>query len=176
MSWQKSLILNEGEHVLHSWDGNCERHLKTVVGKRGLIRTKYVTKEAKEKTSGVLVLTNQRLLWLERRGFLSKTHRASFEIDLLNLQGIAIGGALRKWVSITDKEGENVFHLKGVGKKEAESFKDMILRQMEKLKTPIVSKEKEIITKEIVMTPCQYCKALMPQTSVFCPHCGAKRT
>lgn len=38
-----------------------------------------------------------------------------------------------------------------------------------------IVKEREIIVKEIVMIPCQYCGALMPQTSVFCPNCGAKR-
>ncbi len=36
-------------------------------------------------------------------------------------------------------------------------------------------KEKEIITKEVVMIPCQYCRGLMVQTSTFCSNCGAKR-
>jgi len=166
--------LNSGEHVLHSWDGDCERRFTTVVPKKGLIRTKYVSREAKERTSGVLALTNQRLLWLERRGMLSKTYRASFEIDLKELQGITCGGALKKWISITDKQGENIFHLSGVGKKEIEPFRDMILRQVEKLKdAPMI--QREVITKEVVMIPCNYCKALMPQTSVFCPSCGARR-
>ena len=40
--------------------------------------------------------------------------------------------------------------------------------------TPIMTKEKEII-KEIVMIPCAHCGGLMPQTSVFCPNCGARR-
>jgi len=34
---------------------------------------------------------------------------------------------------------------------------------------------KETIVKEVVMIPCSYCKGLMPQTSVFCPECGARR-
>ena len=40
-----------------------------------------------------------------------------------------------------------------------------------------VSKEtisKEII-REVVLIPCSYCSGLMPQTSVFCPNCGARR-
>jgi len=36
-------------------------------------------------------------------------------------------------------------------------------------------KEREVIVKEIVMIPCQYCGELLPQTAVFCPNCGAKR-
>jgi len=39
----------------------------------------------------------------------------------------------------------------------------------------IVTKEKEIIVKEVVMIPCSYCGGLMPQTATFCPHCGARR-
>lgn len=37
-----------------------------------------------------------------------------------------------------------------------------------------VVREKEII-KEVVMIPCPYCGALMPQTSLFCGNCGARR-
>ncbi len=40
--------------------------------------------------------------------------------------------------------------------------------------TPII-KEKEVI-REVVMIPCRYCGALMPQTETICPNCGAKRT
>jgi len=36
-------------------------------------------------------------------------------------------------------------------------------------------KEREVIVKEIVIIPCQYCGELLPQTAVFCPNCGAKR-
>lgn len=44
------------------------------------------------------------------------------------------------------------------------------------LPQPVMVKEKETIIKEIVMIPCKYCGALMPQTSIFCPNCGARRT
>jgi hypothetical protein len=33
---------------------------------------------------------------------------------------------------------------------------------------------KEVV-REIVLIPCAYCGGLMPQTSIFCPNCGAKR-
>jgi ribosomal protein L40E len=35
-------------------------------------------------------------------------------------------------------------------------------------------REKEII-REVVMIPCRYCGALMPQTDTTCPRCNAKR-
>ena len=31
------------------------------------------------------------------------------------------------------------------------------------------------VTREVVLIPCAYCSGLMPQTSVFCPNCGARR-
>ncbi len=34
---------------------------------------------------------------------------------------------------------------------------------------------KETIVKELVMIPCAFCRSLMPQTSTFCPNCGARR-
>ena len=77
-------------------------------------------------------------------------------------------------MSITDDVREYLFRLKGVGKKELEPFKDMIMRQAEKLREE-KSVTKEVITREMVMIPCQYCGGLMPQTSAFCPKCGAQR-
>jgi len=40
---------------------------------------------------------------------------------------------------------------------------------------PRTLKEKETVIKEIVLIPCAYCGSLMPQTSIFCPYCGARR-
>ena len=34
---------------------------------------------------------------------------------------------------------------------------------------------KETVIKEVVLIPCKYCGGLMPQTSTFCPSCGARR-
>jgi hypothetical protein len=182
MSWQKAIILNSNEQVLHSWDGNCERQHKAVVAQKGLIFTNYKTVQSKEVHRGTLVLTNQRLLWFERRGFLSKTQRASFEVDLRNLKGVTCGGTLMKWVSITDTEGESIFHLDRVGKKEIEPFRDMILRQVEKLKagnseTINVNIRKEIINKTDIppIWECPYCKGKNFQTLTECKHCGAPR-
>ena len=37
---------------------------------------------------------------------------------------------------------------------------------------PMISKE---TIREVVLIPCAYCGGLMPQTSLFCPNCGARR-
>jgi hypothetical protein len=39
-----------------------------------------------------------------------------------------------------------------------------------KIQTP-----KEVIVKEVVMVPCQYCHGLMRETDTQCPHCKAPR-
>jgi len=56
-----------------------------------------------------------------------------------------------------------------------EEWRKMALQASKNPPPPPVTKEKETIIKEIVMVPCRYCGGLMPQTSVFCPNCGAKR-
>ncbi len=38
--------------------------------------------------------------------------------------------------------------------------------------SPTIMKE---VTREVVLIPCAYCSGLMPQTSIFCPNCGARR-
>ena len=38
--------------------------------------------------------------------------------------------------------------------------------------SPAIMKE---VTREVVLIPCTYCSGLMPQTSTFCPNCGARR-
>jgi len=185
MSWQKSIILDTGEQVVHSWEGDYEKPYKSMNGDFQLITLgghrgrKYREKEEAKRKKGVLVLTNQRLLWFEQRGLLGKSYHALFEIFLRSLKGISMGGRLRKYVSITDENIEYKLHLNGIGEKELEPFKDMILRQVEKVKGTVTKEsavtQKEVIAKEVVMIPCDYCRSLMPQTSTFCPNCGAKR-
>lgn len=183
MSWQKGIILNPNEQVLHSWEGNCERHHKAVVQQRvAVVFTTNKTIESKEIHSGTLVLTNHRLLWFERRGFLSKTERASFEIDLKYLQGITCGGTIAKWVSITDNQAEYIFHLSGVGKKEIEPFRDMILRQVEKVRATAMSSSPAVPTfRQEVIVKSVDLNELIRQVRdggiivVYrCPHCGGK--
>lgn len=45
---------------------------------------------------------------------------------------------------------------------------------VEREATPAPEAQKKVI-KEVVMLPCDYCKALIPQASTFCPECGARR-
>lgn len=40
---------------------------------------------------------------------------------------------------------------------------------------PTVSMTTKEVVREVVLIPCTYCSGLMPQTSIFCPNCGARR-
>lgn len=168
--------MKEGEQVVHSWEGIYnEPHVTHEAQKRMLHRDRVVEKETTQHEGGVLVLTNKRLIWVEKRGPIGKSYHTAFEIYLTTLQGISVGGTVFKYVTITDNVQQYGFNLKGIGTKEIEPFRDMIMRQKEKIGTQGPAVTREVITKEVVMIPCGYCKALMPQTWVFCPICGARR-
>lgn len=63
---------------------------------------------------------------------------------------------------------------------DAKTFARFIQDQISTRETPPppapIAREREVITKEVVMIKREYCGALMPQASTFCPNCGAKRT
>jgi ribosomal protein L40E len=40
---------------------------------------------------------------------------------------------------------------------------------------PTIVTTEEVVEKEVVMIPCQYCGSLFPQTATTCPKCGAQR-
>jgi len=102
MSWQQAIILQQEEHVVHSWEGNYEKPYKIMTGdSRG---RNYREQEAKKRKKGILVLTNHRILWFERRGLIGKSYHALFEIYLRSLRGISMGGVMIKYVSITDEK------------------------------------------------------------------------
>lgn len=58
---------------------------------------------------------------------------------------------------------------------EVKNFVRFIEDQISKREMPPPTREKEVITKEIVMVKCEYCGSLMPQTATFCPNCRARR-
>jgi hypothetical protein len=41
---------------------------------------------------------------------------------------------------------------------------------------PRIKEGNQEFIREVVMIPCRYCGALLPQTNTSCPNCGARRT
>ena len=106
------IILEKGEEILTSWDGNVETISKTVITK-GRIRKRQKVVDAKEKEKGTLVLTNKRFLWATKRGVFGKSYHLTHEIPLETIKGVSSGGRLRKYISLRDSENEYRFHLDG---------------------------------------------------------------
>ncbi|HYB68234.1 MAG TPA: zinc ribbon domain-containing protein, partial [Candidatus Acidoferrales bacterium] len=57
---------------------------------------------------------------------------------------------------------------------ETESREILVAKQQTPPPPPPTMVTKETI-REVVLIPCPYCGGLMPQTSIFCPNCGARR-
>ncbi len=55
---------------------------------------------------------------------------------------------------------------------QTQEYELQVARPQPSQHTPSIMKE---VTREVVLVPCSYCGGLMPQTSVFCPNCGARR-
>jgi len=158
MSWQSALILHENERYIASWKGK--------LGFPGI--------EPGFRKKGVLVLTNQRLIWLEQKGLFKPSYSIKFD---MNLDGISEVSAIVDYLEVIFYGKEVEFYLDA----NLELCEQTILRYkaeyelerkgLEK-EEPLIIKEK-VVTKEIVMIPCPYCGALRPQTALFCPNCGA---
>jgi len=55
---------------------------------------------------------------------------------------------------------------------QTETYEVLVERQQISQPSSPVLKE---VVREVVLISCTYCGSLMPQTAIFCPHCGARR-
>jgi hypothetical protein len=173
----QSLLLQSGEQTVHSWNALLTNKVVVRKVERGMIRNKVRTGKQNEHQKGVLVLTNRRLAWMQRHGRFNKSYHLTNEIPLEHLSGIAMGGTLFKYVTLSNGQDTYQFNIKDVGSKEFQYFKDMIMRQRDNALASASQSHvtREVIKTEVVMISCEYCKALMPQTSIYCPSCAAPR-
>lgn len=106
-----SIVLEKKERVLETWEGDVESVIRTVKSDRGFIRTKHKVVEAKGKDKGVLVLTNERLIWLKKKGVFSKSYHMTFEIPLQHITGMSEIGRITKRICVSDRTGEYRFRI-----------------------------------------------------------------
>jgi ribosomal protein S27E len=179
LSWESAIYLCDGEKIIKKWNGNCEA-VHTITEKKGRLRKKHKAIDVKEKKGGVLVLTNQRMLWLEKRGRIGKSFHTRFEIPFDDFRGISLGGALRKYVSITDDEGEKIFHLSGVsGSSGVEAFRNTVYEQVNAWKQYL--KEEKQKDRVQILLDFSFVKDYMGKgglvmQTVKCTECGANVT
>ena len=173
MSWESSIILEKGEKMVASWKGNREMTEK-VVARASFGRKKV--EEAKERKRGYLVLTNQRLLFLEEHGTFGKSYHQVLAVPLTKVGGISMGGMLSPFVSIADDAETHMFHVSGVGKNEFEPFRQLITEQCCKRKEQIEAEKKK--ERFQVVLDFSSLKDYMEKGGLVlqktkCPECGA---
>jgi len=135
------IVLEGGEEILTSWEGNVETIGKTVVT-RGRYVKRHRVVEARERENGILVLTNRRLLWVTKRGIFGTSYHVTHEIPLEDVKGVSCGGAIFKYICIKDSESEYRFHLSGVYSS-IEKFNPIIRTAMETRKKEIESEKRK---------------------------------
>ena len=186
MSWQTSILFQNNEKVVSSWYGNREVPTQMVV--------EGTTRNTKIRKKGVLVLTNQRLLFLEEHGIFGKSYHQTVAISLPKIQGISMGGTLMPFVSIADEIQPHVFHIDGIGKNEFDPFRALIIEQSQKRIAEIEAEKKKERVQLIIdfsmlkdymekgglilqKTKCPECGAPIPiptsGNQIVCQHCGS---
>lgn len=128
-----------------------------------------------------LYVTDKRLIFYSRTGSIFKRDNIISE-KLLEIQTISFkeeGLFFKKGtINIETKDKKLLFE------GSAENMKALYLELQKMIQTIGIqtliqqtkeTKEKETVVKEVILIPCQYCGGLLPQTSVFCPNCGARR-
>ena len=185
-AWESSIILGKGEKIVSSWKGNREISEEKMISGRTAKTTKVV--------NGALVLTNQRLIFLEGHGVFNPSYHQALSISLGKVEAISMGGLMIPFISIVDDAKTHIFHLQGVGKKQFEPFRKLIIEHCQKRREEIeVEKKKERV--QIVLdfsalreymekgglvlqkTKCPECGANIPLpdtgSQTKCKHCGS---
>jgi ribosomal protein S27AE len=186
LSWEIAILFQKNEKTITSWYGN--REIVTQVVVQGTSRTRKVPKK------GVLVLTNQRLLFLEEHGIFGKSYHQIIAIPLARIQGISMGGTFRPFVSVADEAQLHVFHIDGVGKDEFDPFRSLIIEQSQKRIEEIEAEKKKERVQIVIdfsmlkeymekgglvlqKTKCPECGAPIPiptsGNQIVCQHCGS---
>jgi rubrerythrin len=184
------IVLEENEKKIDSWEGRVERRGKAVVedGKY-LGRTRVVLYKVKEK--GNLVLTNRRLVWVERRGVFNRSQNISFEIPLEQIKSIS-GGSYSRYYDYIDIVGDKAEYRFDLDDCKFNRFNYVVRPLIQTRKEQIESERREKALDEMVhyniatsfefgkdgalLVRCPYCSSPKPQTDksndVKCPHCG----
>ena len=149
MSWQNALILEKNEKVIRFWKSDYEAQTtamkETWLGER--------LKTVKQKRKGILVLTNQKLVWIEEMGIFGKSYHPLVTIRFENIEGILIGETISKYisapactrVSIVDRSGEYIFYMMDpsvVNQDDLNFFKRIVLDQVDARKQELVAEKR----------------------------------
>ncbi len=168
------MILEKNEYIVDFWEGDCEA--RTAVAQNTLLGKQAVA--VRQTSRGILALTNRKLIWIEMRGVLGKSYHQLFALSLENLTGISIGGAILKYVSISDTQGQHIFHFPFAVKNEDQlnDFKEIVFSQVNSRKQEVEAERKrervQVIVDFSFLKNYMENGGLLMQT-VKCPECKA---
>ncbi len=145
MSWVDALGLRDGEVIVDSWQGIREiigETFEVPVGKEKE-RQKITTKERKE---GLLVLTNQRLLFLEGQEEDPAHLGEGIHVSLMDVDKVWFEKAPLKSVEKVEGYETHIFKLKHVGKKkDFDNFKKLLDEHIKKRKEELSLRAKKAV-------------------------------
>jgi len=167
-----SIVLEKEETVLETWEGDVESVVRTVKSERGFIRTKHKVVEAKGKDKGVLVLTNQRLIWLNKKGVFSKSYHMTFEVPLQDITGISETGRITKRICISDRTGEYRFRI-SVQLNEFRNMLEKALTERKKALERIRKKERVHVMIDFSFIKDYMKEGGLSLKTIKCPECNA---
>ena len=129
-------------------------------------------------TKGRLYLTNKRIAFeYEKRGIIFKGKYSSVDLPLERISEVSIVGftPFKKLAINLIKERSGGLPRYEFQVSNAETWKAKI--DVTKSASPeVISKEREVIIKEIIKVKCPYCGMLVEQNLPKCPNCGAVLT
>ena len=106
LPWSGALMPQSGESVCRFWPADHEvSRLGVVDGRR---------QPVKVRMRGYLVLTTNRVVFIQERGVFAKSYHIDFDVPLEEIRGLSMGGLVMKYVSLSGPGGENVLHVRGV--------------------------------------------------------------
>lgn len=133
-------------------------------------------------TSGVLYLTNNRVLFEYEKGLLTKRTYVSLDIPLVNVESVVVErprfglGPLATNLIITTKRGSMGFGLTRVKISDLATPDVWVTKINDAISGEHAQAEPSVIIKEeeIVKVPCKFCGTLVdPVRDKACPNCGA---
>ena len=167
--WSGAIMLQSGEAVKASWPADNEvSQLGVVNGREQLVKV---------RVRGFLVLTNQRMAFIQERGIFGKSYHLEFAILLEQLEGLSMGGLVMKYVSLSDSNGERVMHVHGVGNEvEFSGFRSLVQDQVSERQEAIEAakrRDRVQIVLDFGFLRDYMSRGGLSLQVVKCPQCGA---
>jgi hypothetical protein len=146
MAWVDALALRKDEKVVDSWQGTRE-----IVGATFDVTLEHNSKDrkqitVKERKEGLLVLTTQRLLFLEGQEPDGKRLGESFKVSLIDVNKVSFEKAPLKPIDDVEGYETHVFSLRKIGrKKEFNAFKKLLEEHIQKRNEQLKKETRKII-------------------------------